>query len=100
VFSGETLYEQWIYQLFNIIFTSIPVMWFAIFDWQYDRDVLMKDPKLYAIGLYSKNTNTLIYIDLCFGKWQFWRWMFYGVIMALLLCFLPMYSIEGPRTND
>lgn len=32
VFSGQPLYEQWIYQLYNIIFTSIPIMWYAIFD--------------------------------------------------------------------
>jgi hypothetical protein len=76
-------------------------MWFAIFDMQYDREVLMTNPAHYCIGLYSKKYSYYShFIDLCFGKWQFWRWMFYGVIMALFLNFLPMYIIEGTRSND
>mmetsp|Transcript_48315 Transcript_48315/g.35506 ORF Transcript_48315/g.35506 Transcript_48315/m.35506 type:complete len:97 (-) Transcript_48315:181-471(-) len=58
VFSGQTLYEQWIYQMYNIIFTSIPIMWFAIFDQQFHRNELLQQPQTYALGL----------LNLCFGK--------------------------------
>lgn len=36
-FSGQTLYEQFIYQLYNITMTSLPIMWFATFDFEYER---------------------------------------------------------------
>lgn len=37
VFSGQTFYEPWIYQLYNISFTALPIMWYAIFDLQYTK---------------------------------------------------------------
>lgn len=37
-FSGQVLYEKVIYQLFNITFTSFPIMWYAVSDFQHERD--------------------------------------------------------------
>lgn len=37
-FSGQPLYEKVIYQLYNITFTSFPVMWLAVFDYEYNKD--------------------------------------------------------------
>jgi hypothetical protein len=59
-FGGQPLYEQWLYQLYNVLFTAFPIMWFAIFDQEKSRDEFLEDPKLYKIGLKSKLTNGLI----------------------------------------
>ena len=32
VFSGQPLYDAFIYQMFNISFTGLPIMWYAVFD--------------------------------------------------------------------
>jgi phospholipid-transporting ATPase len=53
-FGGQPLYESWLYQLYNILFTAFPVMWFALFDAEYTRDEFLILPKTYKIGLYSK----------------------------------------------
>lgn len=37
VFSGQTLYESTIYQLYNMAFTAFPIMWWAIYDMQYTK---------------------------------------------------------------
>ena len=34
-FSGQTLYEALIYQAYNISMTSLPIMWYALFDFEY-----------------------------------------------------------------
>lgn len=39
-FSGQSFYEQWIYQMFNIIFTCFPVIWYAIFDFEFPKHIL------------------------------------------------------------
>lgn len=39
-FSGQPMYEPFIYQLFNITMTSLPIMWFAVFDFQHDKKQL------------------------------------------------------------
>ena len=51
MFSGSFLYEKFIYQLYNIIFTSVPIVWFALFDYEFPKKVFMKDPSKYQIGL-------------------------------------------------
>ena len=37
-FSGQSIYEQWIYQLYNIVFTAIPIMWYALFDFEFTKE--------------------------------------------------------------
>jgi phospholipid-transporting ATPase len=36
-FSSATIYDPWIYQLYNVVFTSMPIVIYAIFDEQYSR---------------------------------------------------------------
>jgi len=36
-FGGQTFYEQLLYQLYNITMTSLPIMWYALFDFAYER---------------------------------------------------------------
>lgn len=36
-FSGQPLYEQFLYQLYNITMTALPIMWYACFDFEKKR---------------------------------------------------------------
>lgn len=36
-FSGQPLYEGFIYQMYNITMTSLPIMYFALFDFEYEK---------------------------------------------------------------
>jgi len=85
-FGGQPLYESWLYQLYNILFTAFPIMWYALFDEQYLKEELLKEPKHFKIGL--KNLN--------FGKYRFWRWIFYGTCQTLMLQVIGFASLEGP----
>jgi len=67
-FSGQKLYEAWLYQLYNVAFTAFPIIWYALFDQQYERDRLLSKPGLYRIGLRNE----------CFGTRLFWQWFFYA----------------------
>lgn len=83
-FSGTVIYDVYMYQLYNVIFTGLPIIWFAIFDWEFDKAQLMRQPKLYRIGLE----------DVFFNAWVFWRWFFYAVWQGTLLCFLAFYTLD------
>ena len=54
VFSGTAIYESTLYQLFNILFTSFPVMYYALYDFEYTKEELLKNPKYYRIGIRGK----------------------------------------------
>ena len=42
-FSGQPLYEQFIYQLYNITMTSLPIMWYAVFDFEKKHEKMEKE---------------------------------------------------------
>lgn len=52
-FGGQPLYDSWLYQLYNILFTAFPIMWFATFDQEFLKDELLKDPRHFKIGIKS-----------------------------------------------
>eukprot|EP00347_Sterkiella_histriomuscorum_P008769 403343827 len=84
-FSGQTLYESWVYQLFNIVFTALPIMWYALFDSEFDRKDLHSDPKKYANGPAKR----------LFNKTIFWKWMLYATCKAVLIMFLLAWTFEN-----
>jgi magnesium-transporting ATPase (P-type) len=73
------------YSLYNITYTSFPIMWFAMADWEYTKDELLNNPKLYKIGLQ----------DIYFNKWVFWRWFFTGIWQGILLIMVVTRSIDS-----
>lgn len=102
VYSGTTFYDSSLYQLYNITFTTLPVMYFALYDFEFEKDVFLKDYKLYKIGLkgnYLIHNNSLV--DECFSKWIFWRWIFYAIWQGALALFVSFYSMEDvdPETG-
>ncbi len=49
-FSGQTLYEAYMYQLYNILFTVLPIVLFGVFDKTYPKSKLLFSPLLYKTG--------------------------------------------------
>ena len=78
-FSGQYLYDPYIYQLFNIIFTCFPIAWFGIYDKEVSYDILMEDSRYYTQGIINK----------LFHNKRFWKWIFYGILQAF---FVFIYS--------
>jgi phospholipid-transporting ATPase len=51
-FSGQTPYDSFIYQLFNVFYTSLPIIIFAVFDEEHSRKKLFENKQnYYRIGL-------------------------------------------------
>jgi hypothetical protein len=51
MYSGSFLYEKFIYQMYNIVFTSLPIIWYSLFDFQHPKQRFLEDPSLYQLGL-------------------------------------------------
>eukprot|EP00347_Sterkiella_histriomuscorum_P005590 403356030 len=90
VYSGVTFYDSYLYQLFNLFFTSNPIMYFALFDYEFTKHQFMTDPKHYQLGLKNQ----------CFSRWVFWRWIFYGAWQGALVAFFCIYSMETINHNN
>jgi phospholipid-transporting ATPase len=60
-FSGITLYEPFLHQLYNVIYSIFPIFYFSIFDREYESDFLVKNPEYYIQGMKNENFNILFF---------------------------------------
>ena len=60
------------------MFTAMPIMWYAVCDFEFPKKKLLNDPSLYKIGLEER----------LFSNAVFWRWILYGSVKALLIFFI------------
>lgn len=84
-FSGVSFYDQYLFQLFNLFYTSLPIFVYALMDKEFSGTYLTRNPQLYAQGIKG----------LLFRKRVFWTWMFMGVWQSLLLTVFIMMSLEN-----
>ena len=68
----------------------MPIVWFAVFDFEYEKSAFLTNSKYYAIGLY----------DRCFGTKVFWQWFSLGAFHALVLMYICIYSQESTLWSD
>ena len=87
LFSGTFFYNSILYACYNVVFTALPIVWFAVFDWEYNKRTLLKSPRLYHIGLEN----------VYFNSYTFWRWIFYAIWQAALILVLSYYIYGEPN---
>ena len=76
--------------MYNIVFTSFPIMWYSVMDKQYSKKVFQTDPSLYQIGLK----------DHCFNFYQFWiNGVFVGMLSALMITLAVYGGLDGIRID-
>uniref|UniRef100_A0A8C6U2N3 Phospholipid-transporting ATPase n=1 Tax=Neogobius melanostomus TaxID=47308 RepID=A0A8C6U2N3_9GOBI len=78
-FSAQTVYDQWFITLFNIVFTSLPVIAMGLFDQDVNDRNSMRYPSLYKPGQ----------LNLLFNKRQFFLCTLQGLGTSFLLFFIP-----------
>ncbi|XP_063508292.1 probable phospholipid-transporting ATPase IM isoform X2 [Pongo pygmaeus] len=87
-FSAQTVYDQWFITLFNIVYTSLPVLAMGIFDQDVSDQNSMDCPQLYEPGQ----------LNLLFNKRKFFICMLHGIYTSLVLFFIPygaFYNVAG-----
>lgn len=70
--------------MYNIMFSSMPIVWFAVFDFQFEKSQLLSESKHYKVGLNDK----------CFGTKVFWQWFSLGTVQAFVLMYICLYAQE------
>ncbi|XP_053742778.1 phospholipid-transporting ATPase ID [Synchiropus splendidus] len=78
-FSAQTVYDQWFITLFNVVYTSLPVLAIGLFDQDVSDGSGLNNPTLYKPGQ----------LGLFFNKRQFCLCLLQGTGCSLLLFFIP-----------
>lgn len=84
-FSGQPLILDVAAQSFNVLYTSVPLVLFAVFDQDVSSTSAAKFPYLYALG----QKNVLL------GRRVFWPWIFNGVWHSIVIFFVSAWAFEG-----
>lgn len=83
-FSAQPAYNDWFMSLFNVFFTSLPVIALGIFDQDVSARFCLKFPILYQEGVQN----------MLFSWRRILGWMFNGFISAIIVFFLCTNALE------
>jgi phospholipid-transporting ATPase len=72
LFSAQSIYNEVLFNAYNIIFSTFPLVWFAIADKEYTYKVLEKNPVYYIQGIKGKS----------FSTGRFWKWVLVGAVQG------------------
>ncbi|XP_687715.4 probable phospholipid-transporting ATPase IM isoform X1 [Danio rerio] len=88
-FSAQTVYDQWFITLFNIVYTSLPVLAMGLFDQDVNEQYSLRYPNLYRPGQ----------LNQLFNKRKFFTCTLQGVYTSFILFFIP-YGAFMPAVRD
>ncbi|XP_047196670.1 phospholipid-transporting ATPase ID [Hippoglossus stenolepis] len=88
-FSAQTVYDQYFITLYNIVYTSLPVLAMGIFDQDVPDHRSLEYPKLYEPGQ----------LNLLFNKKEFFICITQGIYTSVVLFFVP-YAILSDATQS
>ncbi|XP_041648665.1 phospholipid-transporting ATPase ID [Cheilinus undulatus] len=83
-FSAQTVYDQYFITLYNIVYTSLPVLAMGIFDQDVPDQRSLEYPKLYEPGQ----------LNLLFNKREFFICIAQGIYTSVVLFFVPCATLS------
>ncbi|NWI67099.1 AT8B2 ATPase, partial [Todus mexicanus] len=86
---AQTVYDQYFITLYNIVYTSLPVLAMGVFDQDVPEQRSMEYPKLYEPGQ----------LNLLFNKREFFICIAQGIYTSVLMFFIP-YGVFADATRD
>ncbi|XP_076466035.1 phospholipid-transporting ATPase ID-like [Babylonia areolata] len=85
-FSAQTLFDPFFISLYNVFYTSLPILALGVFDQDVDEAHCIRYPKLYLPGIHNSLFNIKVFL------WS----VIEGFVSSLILFFIPY----GALTNS
>ncbi len=84
MYSGQSLYMDWTFQLYNVAYTALPILIIAVLDRDLDMDFLEAHPILYSATRGDTYLNAGVIA----------RWLLAGLVDSALCCFITWYAYD------
>ena len=88
--SGQKYYTEGAIQLFNLLFTSIPILMLGVYDMDISPSAIVTYPQLYRSCIENAY----------FKSPAFWVMIFEAVAESVLLSVLPLYYLDNSNTDS
>eukprot|EP01039_Chlorochromonas_danica_P007893 gene7893-8706_t len=82
-FSGQKYYTEGAIQMFNLAYTSVPILLMAIYDSDKISETIRKHPQNYQAGVQDEYFNTI----------YFWEWIGGAILESVVLSVLPLFTL-------
>ncbi|XP_059655582.1 putative phospholipid-transporting ATPase 9 [Cornus florida] len=89
-FSGQPAYNDWFLSLYNVFFTSLPVIAMGVFDQDVSARFCLKFPLLYQEGVQN----------VLFSWRRIIGWMLNGLLQAIIIFFFCTRAVEPQAFNN
>ncbi|XAR55871.1 Phospholipid-translocating ATPase [Bertholletia excelsa] len=89
-FSGKPAYNDWFLSLYNVFFTSLPVIALGVFDQDVSARLCLKFPLLYQEGVQN----------VLFSWHRILGWMFNGLCSAIIIFFFCTTALDPQAYNS
>ena len=88
-FLDVSIYNNVLYQMYNLIFTFIPLIWYGINDKELKYSTLQHNPHYYIQGIKGK----------CMNYVRLWKWIISGFMQGNLVVWACMKTNETSTYN-
>ncbi|KAJ0393680.1 hypothetical protein P43SY_010417 [Pythium insidiosum] len=88
--SAQKFYSEFAFQLYNLIYTSIPIGVLGVFDYDVPWSFARKFPELYQVGPRRE----------LFNYKTFGMWVLTAYYDAALICLISLYCFNEQRSNE
>ena len=85
LFSGVTIFDPWILQLYNTLFVALPCGWYGIYSLEYPQQELINHPEYYIQGMEGK----------CFSMEKFSKFIGFAFGEGFLIYYLGNYWFDA-----
>uniref|UniRef100_A0A3B5QBV4 Phospholipid-transporting ATPase n=1 Tax=Xiphophorus maculatus TaxID=8083 RepID=A0A3B5QBV4_XIPMA len=89
-FSAQTVYDEWFITLYNLVYTSLPILSLGLFDQDVNDRWSFEYPQLYSPGQ----------LNMYFSKKAFVHCMLHSCYCSLVLFFIPWGAIHDTVRDD
>ncbi|NXC73491.1 AT8B1 ATPase, partial [Anhinga anhinga] len=89
-FSAQTAYEDWFITLYNVLYSSLPVLLVGLLDQDVSDKLSLRFPRLYILG--QK--------DLLFNYKKFFLSLLHGAVTSLVIFFIPYGAYRKTMGQD
>uniref|UniRef100_A0A2K5EZV5 Phospholipid-transporting ATPase n=1 Tax=Aotus nancymaae TaxID=37293 RepID=A0A2K5EZV5_AOTNA len=79
-YSAQTAYEDWFITLYNVLYSSLPVLLMGLLDQDVSDKLSLRFPGLYIVGQR----------DLLFNYKRFFVSLLHGILTSMILFFIPL----------
>ncbi|XP_077648368.1 phospholipid-transporting ATPase IC isoform X2 [Urocitellus parryii] len=79
-YSAQTAYEDWFITLYNVLYSSLPVLLMGLLDQDVSDKLSLRFPGLYVVGQR----------DLLFNYKKFFISLLHGILTSMVLFFIPL----------